>query len=81
MADIRVPDGFSREELLACIDREIKYRVHVFPKRVDAGKMSGFDARRELARMAAVRAVLAQLPPTQAGLPFDARSRAAGEDP
>lgn len=77
--DIVIPDGLTREQLLAALDREIRYREVVFPRRVDAGKMSLVDARAEILKMKAVRAVIAQLPPTQPTLGFDAKARAAGD--
>lgn len=77
-----LPPGVTREQLLSCIDRELRYREVVFPRRVEAGKMGHLEARRELERelelVRAVRAVVDALPPTQATL-FDARARAAGE--
>lgn len=77
---ITIPDNFKREDLLRCLDREIRYRNHVFPKRVAAGKMTLTDSLNELLKMKAIRAVIAQLPPTQPDLEFDAKARAAGED-
>lgn len=67
---IVIPDGFSREDLLACVDRELRYRQRVFPRRVEQGKMTIEESSREISRMTAVRAVIAQLPATQPGLPF-----------
>lgn len=78
MSAITLPPGFTREQILACIDRELRYREVVFPRRVEAGKMSHLEARRELELMRVVRAVVAALPPTQATL-FDGRARAGGE--
>jgi hypothetical protein len=63
-APIVVPDGFTREELLACIDREIRMRELVYPERVALGKMSTKKSLDELAAMRAIRAVIAQLPST-----------------
>lgn len=76
-----IPLGFTRAELLACIERELRYREHVFPRRITEGKMSQAQATLEVGRMRAVRAVLAQLPPDPEAQPslFDARARQAGE--
>ena len=80
MNAIVIPDGFSREELLVCVDREIRYRERALPFRVEAGHMSRAESAREMSRMKAIRAVIAQLPPTQPSDRFDARARAAGND-
>jgi hypothetical protein len=74
---IVIPDGFTREQLLAAVDREIRLRERVYPRWVALGKMSGAKSTEELASMRAVHAVLAQLPPTpavQPGLPFGGRT-------
>ena len=66
-----VPDGHTRESLLACLDREIRMRERVYPHRIELGKMSHAKSVEELAAMRAVRAVIAQLPtapPAQAAL-------------
>ena len=43
---------------IACVKREISFREHVYPRRVEAGRMSTQDARRETERMKAVLATL-----------------------
>ena len=74
---IVIPDGFTREQLLAAVDREIRLRERVYPRQVELGRMSAAKAKAEQETMRAVHAVLAQLPPTpavQPGLPFGGRT-------
>jgi hypothetical protein len=76
MPPIVLPDGFTREQLLATIEREIKFRERVYPRQVELGRMTVAKMREEQAAMRAVRAVIAQLPATpevQPGLPFGGR--------
>lgn len=61
---IVIPDGFTREDLLKCVDREIRMREIAYPKWTELGKMTAGNARGEIGAMKAVRAVLAQLPET-----------------
>lgn len=63
-----VPNGFTREQLLACVDREIRMRELVYPERVALRKMTPAKMADELGSMRAIRAVIAQLPPTQPNL-------------
>ena len=35
-----IPEGFTREELLACVEREIRLRERAYPRWVELGKMS-----------------------------------------
>lgn len=65
-----IPDGFTREELLSCIDRELRFRERVFARRVQSKTMTLEQSMREQALMRAVRAVIAQLPATQGDLPL-----------
>lgn len=61
----------SREEMLACVEREIKMRERVYPEWTKLGRMSEKKAAHELATMRAVREVIAALPvvpPPQADL-------------
>jgi hypothetical protein len=75
-----LPANFTRAELLACVDRELKWRQQVYPRRVADGKMTQSAATLELARMRAIRVVLAQLPPDpEEQTALDARARQAGE--
>lgn len=53
---------FTREELIACVEREIRMRERVYPDRVAMGKMSGASSLREVAMMRAVLDVLLKLP-------------------
>lgn len=39
---------FSDAEKLRCLERELKFRNHTFPKRVEAGKMTQMQADREI---------------------------------
>ncbi len=71
--NIVVPDDWSRELLLACVDREIRLREKAYPRWVQLGRMSHKKMTDEIAAMKAVRCVLAQLPatvPPQVGLLF-----------
>jgi hypothetical protein len=47
-----------------CVEREVRLREQVYPRRVSQGKMTQAQATRELARM---RAVLARLQRTAEG--------------
>ena len=49
------PFKFSYTDKLKCIERELKYRHHVYPKLVSAGKMTKTLMRRELELLEAVR--------------------------
>ena len=69
---------WTREQLLAVVDREIKLRERAYPRWVQEGKMSARESLEQLAGMRAVRVVLAQLPitaPAQRGLFPEARRR------
>jgi hypothetical protein len=75
---IVLPDGFTRDDLLKCVDREIRLRERVYPRWVEQARMTAGHAQGELSGMRAVRAVLAQLPapePVQRSLPLTASSR------
>lgn len=61
----------TREEMLACVDRELKMRERVYPDWVAQQRMSEKKSQHELATMRAVREVVAALPvvpPAQADL-------------
>lgn len=45
----------TRDEMLRCLNRELKMRNGVYSKRVQRGEMRPQDAQRELAVMTAVR--------------------------
>jgi len=49
------------EELIACVDREIKKRRRVYPRQVLAGKMSSARADREIAMMEKVMGLLRRM--------------------
>jgi hypothetical protein len=56
------------EEQVACVEREIKMRRRVFPRWVEAGRMTQAKADAEIAAMEAVLATLqAQVPPPAQG--------------
>ena len=59
---------FTREDLLACVDREIRLRQHFYAWRVREGKMTEAEATREIALMRAVRLELQKLELAQASL-------------
>lgn len=46
---------FSDTDKLRCIERELKYRHHVYPKLVSAGKMTKTLMRREIELLEAIR--------------------------
>jgi hypothetical protein len=69
-ASITIPDGYTREELLACVDREIRLRELNYPRWVEQGRMREKVAKDGIAAMQAVRAVIAQLPARQTPLSF-----------
>lgn len=52
----------TREEMLACVEREIRMRERVYPEWTKLGRMSAQKAAHELAAMRAVRDVIAALP-------------------
>jgi hypothetical protein len=62
MTAIVIPDGFTREDLLSTVDREILLRTKAYPRWVTLGRMSRSKMDTEIAAMRAVRATLAQLP-------------------
>lgn len=39
---------FSDAEKLRCLERELKFRNHTYPKRIEAGKMTERQAAREI---------------------------------
>ncbi len=49
---------FSARELAACAQREVGFRVGVYGRRVEAGKMSKATADREIAMMQAIASKL-----------------------
>lgn len=46
------------DDMIQCAEREIRYREHVYPRRIAAGKMAQRTADREIRVM---RAILARL--------------------
>jgi hypothetical protein len=68
---IVIPDGYTREDLVKCVEREVRLRERAYPRWVAEGKMTGAHARAETEAMKAVLAVVRQLPatpPAQTGL-------------
>jgi hypothetical protein len=47
-SEMQVPRNFSHREKLRCIERELKLRIHVYPRRVHEGKMTQRQADREI---------------------------------
>ena len=52
---------------IGCIEREIGYRVRVYPRWVDRGKISQGEADRQLALMRAVNKTLCRLKAKELG--------------
>jgi len=48
------PATVSIEDQIACVERELKYREHVYPRRIADKKMTQQLADREMTRMQAV---------------------------
>lgn len=46
--------SYSDEEKLKCIEREIKMRRRVYPRWVEAGKMTALQADREISVMESI---------------------------
>jgi hypothetical protein len=70
---IEIPKPHTRETLLTCLDREIRMRETNYPSWVANGRLRATKAEDEIARMKAVRAVIAQLPATQPELNLQGR--------
>lgn len=75
---IEVPYGFTREELIACVEREIRLREVNYPRWVEKGTMRASTALDEVARMKAVLQVIEQLPASQLALTFGSPAPATG---
>lgn len=54
-----MPHIFSTAQMLGIVDREIKMRERVYPRQVDAGKMSQSKADFELEGMKQIRTFIA----------------------
>ncbi len=63
------PTPITLKDQISCIERELKYRRHVYPRLVYTGKMSQGSADRELAVMNEVLATLNYLQGTAHGQP------------
>lgn len=59
----KLPTQVSIERQIACVEREIKQREYVYPRRVEAGKMKIDKAHEEIAVMRAVLATLKERKP------------------
>ncbi len=57
------PPAFSLEDQIRCVGREIGKRLQVYPRLIDARRMSLADAQRELDTMRAVYETLKALRP------------------
>lgn len=56
-----MPHIFSTEQLLAIVDREIRMRERVYPRRVADGKMSESKADFEIEGMRKVREIVSKV--------------------
>ena len=52
------PEDVSFEDMLSCVDRELKMRAKVYPRWVADGKLSQKGADQEVLRLRAVRRTL-----------------------
>jgi hypothetical protein len=51
----KAPDAmFSDLDKWRCLKRELRFRIHVYPKMIATGKMSEAEAAREIALMGAI---------------------------
>lgn len=53
---------YTRGELVACVQREVRMRKNVYPRWVELGRMTNAGAQREIAKMEAVLRVVEALP-------------------
>lgn len=70
-APLVAPSGYTREDLIATVERELRLRERSYPKWVKLGQMSHAKMTAEIRAMRAVLAVVQQLPtvaPAQASL-------------
>lgn len=58
MADLFLNAPIPIEAQIACVERELKQRAHVYPRRVAEGKMSQAFADEQVRAMEAVLATL-----------------------
>jgi hypothetical protein len=65
---IQIPAPHTRETLLACLDREIRLRETNYPAWVASGRLRERKAEDEIAKMKAIRFIVAQLPEEQTAL-------------
>ena len=61
---------FTIAEQIDCIERELRFREFVYPRRVRDGKMSQAEADRQIALMEAVQATLERIGREQKELPL-----------
>ena len=76
---MKIPGGFTREQLVACARREWLRRQDAYPKLVEQGRLPREKAVDGIAMMGAILAVLEALPFVAPAV-RDSRSRAAGDD-
>ena len=55
------PNRWSWAQLVACAERELRYRRRVYPRLIDSGKLSVAMAEREISQMEAIQSHLAKL--------------------
>lgn len=56
-----LPVAVSIDRQIECVERELRQRAHVYPRRIEAGKMTQAKADEEVACMKAVAATLRDL--------------------
>ncbi|MCC6789762.1 MAG: hypothetical protein IT547_18170 [Hyphomonadaceae bacterium] len=56
-----LPRAVSIDRQIECVERELKQRAYVYPRRIEAGKMTQEQSDREVACMEAVAATLRAL--------------------
>jgi len=55
------PTTVTIDDQISCAERELKYREHVYPRRIEAKKMTQALADREMIRMRSVLETLKQV--------------------
>ena len=54
-APIVIPDGWKRDELIACIEREVRLRERAYPRWIQQGRMTTEKATAEKTRNGALQ--------------------------
>ena len=60
-----LPVAVSIDRQIECVERELKQRAYVYPRRIEAGKMTQEQSDREVACMEAVAATLREVKAAQ----------------